>query len=155
IGFRRYDFGRYDFRLSATELILLAQVSRPVSFFSWRCTMHWLALVVLVFFAPVACAAEPSLESRIAPLAKEHKGKVAVAVKNLKTGEEYYLNADEVMGTASLIKLPVMVEAYWQVSEGKTKLETMVTLKKEDKVPGSGILTQHFSEGATFPLRDA
>jgi beta-lactamase class A len=30
-----------------------------------------------------------------------------------------------------------------------------ITLKKEDKVPGSGILTDHFSPGATFPLRDA
>src|SRR5947209_9755231 len=30
-----------------------------------------------------------------------------------------------------------------------------MTLKKEDKVGGSGILTQHFSDGATFPLRDA
>ena len=31
----------------------------------------------------------------------------------------------------------------------------MVTLKNADKVPGSGILTYHFSEGASFPLRDA
>ena len=28
-------------------------------------------------------------------------------------------------------------------------------LRDEDKVPGSGILTNHFSAGATFPLRDA
>ena len=45
------------------------------------------------------------------------------------------------MPTASLIKLPVMVETYWQAEEGKVKLDTTLTLKKDDKVPGSGILT--------------
>jgi beta-lactamase class A len=88
-------------------------------------------------------------------LAKDHKGKVAIAVKHLGTGESYYLNADEVRPTASLIKLAVMVEVYQQVAEDKVKLSDMVTLHKEDKVPGSGILTDHFSDGATFPLRDA
>jgi beta-lactamase class A len=48
-----------------------------------------------------------------------------------------------------------MVEAYWQASEGKVKFDTTLTLTKEDKVPGSGVLTQHFSDGATFALRDA
>src|SRR5262249_34737902 len=102
--------------------------------------------------------AEPgatSLEARLAPLAKAHKGQVAIAVKHLRSGESYYLNADEPMPTASLIKLAVMVEAYQQVTEGKVKLTDPVTLRKEDKVEGSGILTYHFSEGATFPLRDA
>jgi beta-lactamase class A len=105
----------------------------------------------------LAVAAPPaeSLEARLAPLAKAHKGKVAIAVKHLGTGEGYYLNADEPMPTASLIKLAVMIETYQQVAEGKVKLSDPVTLRKEDKVPGSGILTDHFSEGASFPLRDA
>src|SRR3954454_11455497 len=90
--------------------------------------MHLLALVALVA-APAAPAAD--LDARIAPLVKAHKGKVAVAVKNLKTGEEFYLNADEAMPTASLIKLPVMVETYWQVKDGKVKLDTTLTLKKD------------------------
>ena len=59
------------------------------------------------------------------------------------------------MPTASLIKLPVMVEAYWQATEGKVKFDAKLTLTKDDKVPGSGVLTAHFSDGATFPLRDA
>jgi beta-lactamase class A len=115
--------------------------------------MRLLALVVVALVAGPASAAD--LESRIAPLVKDHKGKVAVAVKNLKTGESYYLSADDAMPTASLIKLPVMVEAYWQAHEDKVKLDTKVTLKKDDKVPGSGILTSHFSDGATFSLKDS
>lgn len=119
---------------------------------------RWLvALIVLPACALRGAGGEPSpkLEDRIAPLARAHKGKVAVAVKHLGTGEEFYLNADAVMPTASLIKLPVMVEAYWQAHEGKVKLDAALTLTKDDKVQGSGILTGHFSDGATFPLRDA
>lgn len=115
--------------------------------------MRLLALVVVALCAAPVGAAD--LESRIAPLVKDHKGKVAIAVKHLKTGETYYLNADDPMPTASLIKLSVMVEAYWQAKEEKVKFDTKLTLKKEDKVGGSGILTQHFSDGATFPLKDA
>jgi beta-lactamase class A len=109
-------------------------------------------------FLLLALTADPaadSLEARIAPIAKEHKGKVAVAVRNLRTGEEYYLNADEPMTTASLIKLAVMVETYWQAEEGKVSLDKTLTLKKEDKVPGAGVLTDSFTPGATFALRDA
>jgi beta-lactamase class A len=96
-----------------------------------------------------------SLESRLAPLAESHQGKVALAVKNLETGESYYRNADEVMPTASLIKIAVLIDLYQQAQEGKLKLTDRVTLRKADKVPGSGILTDHFSAGADFSLRDA
>jgi beta-lactamase class A len=104
---------------------------------------------------PAAKQDAPSLEDRLAPLANAHKGKVALAVKHLESGESYYLNADDVMPTASLIKVAVLVEAYLQADEGKVKLTDPVTLHAADKVPGSGILTYHFSDGATFPLRDA
>jgi beta-lactamase class A len=96
-----------------------------------------------------------SLDTRLEELAAAHKGKVAVAVKHLGTGATYYRNADDVMPTASLIKLPVMAEVYAQSEAGRVKLDDMLTLTKEDMVQGSGILTDHFSPGASFSLRDA
>src|SRR5438445_5765418 len=111
--------------------------------------------LVLFSLCPLCFADESSLEARLAPLAKSHKGKVAIAIKHLGSGESYYLNADEPMPTASLIKLAVMIEVYQQVAEGKVKLSDPVTLREEDKVPGSGVLTGHFTAGITFPLRDA
>jgi beta-lactamase class A len=96
-----------------------------------------------------------TLESRLAPLAEAHRGHVSLAVKNLKTGETFALRGDEVMPTASLIKFPVMIEAYRQAEAKAIGLDAPVTLRKADMVPGSGILTNHFSDGATFPLRDA
>ena len=117
----------------------------------WFCSLAVTSLVVL----PALGGDPSSLEERIAPIAKAHKGKIAVAVKGLRTTDEYYLNADEPMPTASLIKLAVMVDAYWQAEEGKVGLDKMLKLTQDDKVPGAGVLTDSFSPGSTFALRDA
>ena len=112
--------------------------------------------LLLIAFLPVAIGAqEKTVASRLLPLIKAHKGKVTVGVKHLDSGETFYHDEDDEMPTASLIKFMIMLEVYMQVSEGKIKLADPVTLRKADMVPGSGILTYHFSDGATFPLRDA
>ncbi|MCZ2342298.1 MAG: serine hydrolase [Bacteroidales bacterium] len=95
------------------------------------------------------------LAAQLTALAEAHKGKVAIAVRHLSTGQEFFLHSDEIMPTASLIKLPIMIETYIQDHEKKRSLDDMLTLQSEDKVPGSGILTRHFSAGAQFSLRDA
>lgn len=117
----------------------------------------WIAALAaaVALTLPAAGAQPPSLSSRLTPLIEAHKGQVAVAVKNLKTGETFFHREDVPMPTASLVKFPVMVEAYRQAAGKQIDLDTTVTLKKGDKVPGSGILTDHFSDGTTFPLRDA
>jgi hypothetical protein len=45
--------------------------------------------VVLILRAVSEAAAGETLESRLMPLIKAHKGKVAVAVKHLETGESF------------------------------------------------------------------
>jgi beta-lactamase class A len=113
-------------------------------------------LTVLVGLSTPAAepvAAPPA--DRIEALAAAHKGKVAIAFKHLGNGATCFRNADDVMPTASLIKLPIMAEVYAQAKEGKVKLDDMLTLTKDEMVQGSGILTDHFSPGAQFSLRDA
>ncbi len=114
------------------------------------------------FVATLLCAAlvspvsgEDTLEDKLLPLLKAHAGKVGCVVQNLKTGETFAHNANVPMPTASLIKLPIMVEAYRQADAEKVNLKKLITLRPEDKVPGSGILTQHFSAGMTLPVADA
>ncbi len=97
----------------------------------------------------------PDWRERVLQLAKAHRGQVAMAIRHLRSGEALYWNADKVMPTASLIKVAVMAEAYCQAAAGQLDLQKTVTLRDSDKVPGSGILTPHFSDGATFSLRDA
>ena len=66
-----------------------------------RCTAP-LTVGLLLFLCPAVVADEPTLENRLAPLAKAHKGKVAIAVKHLDTGHGWTLTGDEAMPTASL-----------------------------------------------------
>ncbi len=117
--------------------------------------MRFALAAFFAFLLTGSLPADDGLDARLRPLIDAHKGEVAIAVKHLKTGETFRHRADEPMPTASLIKLPVMVEVYQQAHEGKLKLTDPITLRKEDKVPGSGLLTAHFSEGASFPLVDA
>src|SRR4029434_7958584 len=105
------------------------------------------ALVVALLAFVIQPAAAQSLADRLRPLISTYEGDVAVAVKHLKTGETFAHKGDEPMPTASLIKLPIMVEAYLQVAEGKVNLNDTVTFKEEDKTPGSGILSTQFSPG--------
>jgi D-alanyl-D-alanine carboxypeptidase (penicillin-binding protein 5/6) len=119
--------------------------------------------ILLIMAAIAGCGsptygAEPKnakeLAGRLQPFIEEFQGEAAVAVKDLKSGVEFNHRAEELFPTASLIKLPIMIAAY-DAAEGDDLLDLKVTLKEEDKVPGSGILTTHFSEGATISLRDA
>src|SRR5262245_46547697 len=114
-----------------------------------------LMAVGLLFVVSRPSASQDSLAERITPLVEAHRGETAVAVKHLRTGESFELRAAEPMPTASLIKLPIMVEAYRQAAAGQIDLKEMLALRDADKAPGSGILSSHFSEGATFSLRDA
>src|SRR6516165_10009815 len=113
-----------------------------------------LLLLAIPAGPPATDQPQSDLATRLSSLAKSHKGKVAIAVKHLETGESFYLDADAVMPTCSLIKLPVLIETYLQADEGKFKLTDKVALKEADRVPGSGILTYHFSEGASLSVRD-
>jgi beta-lactamase class A len=110
-------------------------------------------VVTLLLTHPVRSVAGETLESRLTPLIEAHKGKVAVAVKHLGTGESFVYHENDPMPTASLIKFPVMVEAYRQAAEQKIDLAKMVTLEKSDQVPGSGILTQ-LTPGLALSVRD-
>lgn len=96
-----------------------------------------------------------TLERRLKSFIEDHDGEVAVAVEHLATREQFTHRADVPMPAASLIKFPVMVEVYRQSEKGELDLRQFLELKEEDKVPGAGILTPHFSPGARLAVGDA
>ena len=113
------------------------------------------ALCGVIVLCLTATAARGDLRDILMPLAEAHRGQVAIAVQHLETGESFAYRAEVPMPTASLIKFPVMVETYRQAAEHDVDLDQMIVLREEDKVPGSGILTSHFSAGAQLRFRDA
>src|SRR5215208_8092523 len=80
-------------------------------------------------------------------------GEVALAAMNLTTGEEIARNGDRSMPTASVFKLPLLVEVFRQAEAGALDLDERVTLRAEDVVMGSGIL-RDFGPGLQPTLRD-
>jgi beta-lactamase class A len=84
----------------------------------------------------------------------DFKGSVTLFAKNLETGETYGIGEDERVRTASTIKLPIMIEAFAQVAEGKIKWDQTIVLTKDQRVGGAGILME-FHDGLQITLRDA
>lgn len=123
----------------------------------------WLAVIAgISCWLPAVVTAQTAgeqqsllLEAAIAPLVKQHEGKVAVMVRRFENGAAYAVAADEPLPTASLIKFPVMLATYQRAEEGKLDLAKPVRYLEDDRVPGSGVLGPHFTPGVTMPLRDA
>ena len=61
--------------------------------------------------------------------------------KNLVTGQEFSVNAEEAFLAASVIKLPLYLHVLQQCAEGKMSLDDVLTVTQEDKVPICGALT--------------
>src|SRR4051794_19752047 len=49
-------------------------------------------------------------------------GVLALAVKDLTSGETFFIHADEIMPQASSIKIAVLAQLYVQAQQGKLKL---------------------------------
>ena len=112
-------------------------------------TVGIFAAVCLVALHGYAADLKSDLEHLIA----QHQGKVALFAKNLKTGETIAIDADESVATASVIKLPVMIEAFYQSKAGKLDLTKKLNLTKEEQVPGSGVLA-YIQPDVTLSLLD-
>ena len=95
-----------------------------------------------------------TLDERIQTALDGFQGKVWIYSKNLDTGKDYALRADEQTRTASTIKLAIMAETFHQIALGKLKWDDEIVLTKEKKQGGSGILFE-FSDNTKLDLQTA
>ncbi|HXE90719.1 MAG TPA: serine hydrolase [Terriglobales bacterium] len=119
--------------------------------------LRWAKLACLaaaLLALPPSSRAEDSLQRRLEAMAKAHAGGVALYAKHLKTGQVVALDADRPVPTASVIKLPILLEAFAQVKAGRRSLQDRLVLNEENKVPGSGVLTL-LHTGLEVTLEDA
>lgn len=100
------------------------------------------------------CAKDaPPPEQRIKERIAAFQGAVSLYAKNLNSGAEFAIRADDRVRTASTIKLPILVAIFQAIADGKAKWDEELLLTEDDKVAGSGILRE-FSAGRKYPLRD-
>jgi beta-lactamase class A len=118
------------------------------------------ACLTLVLAYTTAAAQQPQqptplsrLQANVERITRSVNAKWGIYIKCLETDEEIAINADEPMDTMSIIKIPLMVEAFRQIEAGKFALTDKVTLKEEDKRPGTGVL-RSLDAGATLTIMD-
>lgn len=92
----------------------------------------------------------PALEARIA----RHQGVVGLFAKDLTTGETLSINGGEQFPSASVIKVPILVELFHNIERGALKLTDPLVLLAADQRPGSGVL-RFLSTPHTLTVGDA
>jgi beta-lactamase class A len=125
------------------------------------------SLITAVFCIPAigqCCPEKPSAEKRqvlwqklqeeLTAVDKGLDGVMALAVKDLSSGETFFIHGDEIMPQASSIKIAVLANLYLQAQQGKLKLTDEYVVRKEDLVSGSDIMLGLTPGVTRLTLRD-
>ena len=112
-------------------------------------------LIVLLLIAVTSSAAQDSssYDDRFAQIAREFGGRLGIAARNISSGETILFNADTLFPTASVIKLPVLVELFYKFHDGELSPHQPVPLVDSLKKPGSGVL-QYLQTNQSLQLLD-
>jgi beta-lactamase class A len=94
------------------------------------------------------------LQDQLREVDQKLDGVMGLALKDLTSGEEFFINADEIMPQASSIKIAILANVYLQAQQGKLKLSDEYTVRKEDLVPGSDIMLGLTPGVTRLTLRD-
>lgn len=89
------------------------------------------------------------IEAILAPLAIE----VGFSATHLPSGATVAINPDRLFSTASVYKIPIMVEVYRQVDAGRLRLSDRLPMPDSQRVIGSGVL-QKLDAGLAPTIRD-
>jgi beta-lactamase class A len=112
-----------------------------------------LALAAVASAQPAAQTPLARLEGNIQRITRSENATWGIYIKCLETGEEIAINADQQMDTMSVIKIPLMVEAFRQIEAGKFSLTDRVTLTDQAKRPGTGTI-QWLDPGVQLTIKD-
>ena len=95
-----------------------------------------------------------SLSDNINSTIEGFRGTVSIFAKNLDTGKTFAIRPDDKVRTASTIKLAIMAATFQAVQEGKVKWTDFSILHDSEKVTGSGVIGNEFTDGDHLPLTD-
>lgn len=89
-----------------------------------------------------AGAGVDDLRGRLQRLARRLDGVIGIGVKAAWDGDEIYVEPDRPFPTASVFKIPVLIELLLQAEEGRLSLDERVAVTEALKSPGSGVLKE-------------
>ena len=100
-------------------------------------------LAVCFLFSGILLRAQEdvALDTKLQAIAAAHHGRVTLFARNLRTGQTAAIAPDELVKTASVIKLGILLDAAEQIRSSKAALDEKLVLEKRNQVAGSGVLT--------------
>lgn len=119
-----------------------------------RMPLRCASILALAPLLLAACAAPPPLagaEDELLALAGKVRGTVGIYVRDLATGDEVAIRADEPFPTASLIKAPILGALLDRVDRGELDYHAELTYTKDRLYPGEDLLGS-FADGQKLAL---
>ncbi len=87
------------------------------------------------------------LKHQIERVLLRQDGVVGVAVRHVETGQSLAVNGELRFPMASTFKVPILVELFFQVREGKFRLEDEIDVQPADQRLGSGMISSLVAPG--------
>ncbi len=81
-----------------------------------------------------------TMTKELAKMAVTYPGRVSIYLKDLKSGKIWMHHPDDLFPAASLIKVPVMIAAFYKIRDGQLALNERIAITRRNRVGGSGSL---------------
>ncbi|MEO5788316.1 MAG: serine hydrolase [Gelidibacter sp.] len=95
---------------------------------------------------------DKKLEKELVELVKNFEGDVGIYVYNLKTKKEAAIHADTIFPTASVVKVPILIEVFNQIKAGNLQLNDTLIYDAKRVYGGSGVM-QFYKDSTVTDLR--
>lgn len=92
------------------------------------------------------------LKQKVASIVDSSSGRFGISFVDLRTGESFGINEDDVFTAASTFKLPLNLYLYTLAAKGQIDLDEKMTFTEDDYEDGTGVI-QNEQPGAEFTLR--
>lgn len=93
------------------------------------------------------------MTAELGRMATRYPGRVAITLKDLRSGRRWDYHPDDLFPSASLIKVPVLVAAFYKIREGKLSLDEKMSVSRRNRVGGSGSLKWR-NDGSKLTVRE-
>lgn len=81
-----------------------------------------------------------TMTAELGKMAERYPGRVAIYLKDLRSGRTWTHHPDDLFPSASLIKVPVMIAAFYKIRDGHLALDERMAITRRNRVGGSGSL---------------
>ena len=94
-----------------------------------------------------------AMTASLGRMAERYPGRVAIYLKDLKTGRTWTHHPDDLFPAASLIKVPVMIATFYKIRDGHLALDEKIAISRRNRVGGSGSLKWR-PDGTKLTIRE-